>query len=52
MSNQKPTPKMPGGKRKIDFKMLGRVIKMSLLLYSDRKSLPFPLFLHSSFLHS
>ena len=33
MSNQKPTPQMPGGKRKIDFKMLGRVIKMLFGFY-------------------
>ena len=33
MSNRKPTPPMPGGKRKIDFKLLGRVIKMLFGFY-------------------
>jgi len=33
MSNRKPVPEMPGGKRKIDFKLLGRVIKMLFGFY-------------------
>ena len=33
MSNRRPVPEMPGGKRKIDFKLLGRVIKMLFGFY-------------------
>ena len=33
MSNRRPAPPMPGGKRKLDFKLLGRIIKMLFGFY-------------------